>query len=242
MIYSEVDTLCGGLPTMPSPFPGMDPFLEHEKVWPSFQHHLVHTLYQTVLPGLVDRYRARVGNRLYRHEQILFTSIDYIEYHEAYLEIRQKTDNKLVTLLEVVSPANRTTAEGREAFLQKRAEARSAGASLVEIDLILQGEPMTNFSQENLVNWDFAVIVSRSTQPDRYEIYSAKLNKRLPRFRIPLSTDDRDTVLDLQVAFSKAYDQGDFARQINYRSAPPGRWTEEQASFIDHLLHAEKLR
>ena len=36
---------------MPSPFPGMDPYLEGEKHWPAFQHHLVACLYQTLLPG-----------------------------------------------------------------------------------------------------------------------------------------------------------------------------------------------
>ena len=53
---------------MPSPFPGMDPYLEHPKLWPAFQHHLLACLYQNLLPGLVDRYRAgrhallRLGN------------------------------------------------------------------------------------------------------------------------------------------------------------------------------------
>ena len=45
---------------MPSPFPGMDPYLEHAKLWPAFQHQLLACLYQILLPGLVDRYRARV--------------------------------------------------------------------------------------------------------------------------------------------------------------------------------------
>ena len=51
--------------TMPSPFPGMDPFLENEKLWPAFQHQLVACLYQVLLPGLVDRYRARIHQRTY---------------------------------------------------------------------------------------------------------------------------------------------------------------------------------
>ena len=54
---------------MPSPFPGMDPYLEDEKLWPAFQHQLISCLYQILLPGLVDRYRARVGQRLYVTEQ-----------------------------------------------------------------------------------------------------------------------------------------------------------------------------
>jgi len=50
---------------MASPFPGMDPFLEDEKLWPEFHHQFVTCLYQILLPGLVDRYRVRVGQRHY---------------------------------------------------------------------------------------------------------------------------------------------------------------------------------
>ena len=46
---------------MPSPFPGMDPYLEDEQRWPTFQPVVVQALYQMLLPGLMDRYRARVG-------------------------------------------------------------------------------------------------------------------------------------------------------------------------------------
>src|SRR5262249_3382411 len=48
---------------MPSPFPGMDPYLEDDKLWSAFQHQLVGCLYQILLPSLVDRYRARVSQR-----------------------------------------------------------------------------------------------------------------------------------------------------------------------------------
>ena len=67
---------------MPSPFPGMDPFLEDPKIWPVFQHHLVMSLYQFLLPGLADRYRARISQRHYATEQVLFTSIQRDEHQE----------------------------------------------------------------------------------------------------------------------------------------------------------------
>src|SRR5436309_1493225 len=100
---------------MPCPFPGMDPYLEDESVWPAFHHQLVMCLYQILLPGLVDRYRARVLQRSYVTEMALFTSVVRQEHHEDYIEIRQRGDGRLVTLLEVVSPFNKTTANGRAA-------------------------------------------------------------------------------------------------------------------------------
>src|SRR5438477_3787804 len=107
---------------MSCPFPGMDPYLEDPKHWPAFHHQLIMCLYQALLPGLVDRYRARVGQRHYSTEQALFTSVVREEHHEEFVEVRQRSDGRLVTLLDCVSPTNKMTAAGREAYLAKRRE------------------------------------------------------------------------------------------------------------------------
>ncbi len=227
---------------MPSPFPGMDPYLEDEKLWGAFHHQLVGCLYQVLLPSLVDRYRARVAQRHYATEQALFTSIIREEHHEEYIEIRQRTDNRLVTLVDVVSPTNKLTTAGRQAYLDKRREGRNASANLVEIDLILQGQPLLEYSRDGLPDWDYAVTVTRSTQPERYEIYTATLQKRLPKFRLPLAPDDRDTVLDLHATFTRCYDQGDFAAKIDYQRDPAAAVNDEDRKWLHELLKQQKLR
>lgn len=229
---------------MPSPFPGMDPYLEHPKIWPAFQHHLLACLYQILLPGLVDRYRARVGTRCYVSEMPLFTSIIRDEYSEEFIEIRSRTDNKLVTLLEVVSPANKTTAAGRQAYLAKRKEAVAQRAGIVEIDLVLQGKPTLTYSRDGLPEFDHAVSVTRATAPDRYEIYTATIQKRLPKFKLPLAPDDRDTLLDLQAAFTRAYDLGGFTGQIDYKSPPPADvpLSDAYQAWINDMLKQMKVR
>ena len=115
---------------MPSPFPGMDPYLEDEPLWAAFQHQLVNCLYQILLPGLVDRYRARIGQRLYTTEQALFTSVVREEHQEEFIEIRQRNDGRLVTLVDMVSPSNKLTEPGRQAYLSKRREAKASSAGL----------------------------------------------------------------------------------------------------------------
>ena len=96
---------------MPSPFPGMDPYLDDAALWPTFHHQLVECLYQILLPGLVDRYRARVAQRRYLAEPTPDSAA--AERQEDFVEIRQRNDGRLVTQLEIVSPANKTTAPGR---------------------------------------------------------------------------------------------------------------------------------
>jgi hypothetical protein len=220
----------------------MDPYLEDEAVWPLFHHQLVMCLYQILLPGLVDRYRARVNQRHYVTEQALFTSVVREEHHEDYIEIRQRSDGRLVTLVDVVSPANKLTAAGRSAYLDKRREGKSANANLVELDLVLQGQPTLEYSRDGLPDWDYAVTVTRSTQPERYEIYTATLQKPLPRFRLPLASDDRDTVLDLRIAFTRCYDQGGFASKIDYGRDPATPLNSEDRQWLEEVLRQQKLR
>ena len=220
---------------MPSPFPGMDPYLEDPAPWPAFQHQLLACLYQILLPGLVDRYHARVQERRYN-------AGDRGEQLEKFIEIRSRSDDKFVTLLEVVSPANKTTDAGRQAYLDTRREAINQRAGVVEIDLVLQGNPTLPYSREGLPHFDYAVSVTRSTAPDRYEIYTATLQKRLPKFKLTLAPDDRDTLLDLQSSFTRAYDLGNFGTRINYDNDPPVKLKNEDDRWCDQLLRSKGLR
>jgi hypothetical protein len=227
---------------MPSPFPGMDPYLEDEALWPSFQRQLVACLYQILLPGLVDRYRARIGQRRYVLEQALFTSVVREEHTEDYIEIRHRTDGRLITLLDVVSPANKIMRQARDRYLETRTEAREAGGNAVEVDLVLQGQPTLEYSRDGLPDWDYAVTVTRASKPEMYEIYTATLQKRLPRFRLPLAPEDRDVVVDLHTAFTRCYDQGGFSNKINYQREPSTRLNPEDSQWLDELLRQQKLR
>ena len=227
---------------MTCPFPGMDPYLEGEELWSAFHHQLVTCLYQIILPGLVDRYRARVSQRHYVTEQALFTSLVREERDEEYMEIRQRGEGRLVTLVDLVSPTNKTTSAGRQAYLAKRHEGKLAGANLVEIDLVLQGQTMLDYPRDGLPDWDYAVTVTRAARPERFEVYTSTLQKRLPRFKLPLAGDDRDTWVDLHAAFTRCYEQGGFTSKINYQRDPCTALTAADREWLDDLLKQQKLR
>jgi hypothetical protein len=220
----------------------MDPYLEDEALWPVFHRQFVQCLHQILQPSLIDRYRTRINQRHYVTEQALFTSVVREEHHEDYIEIRQKSDGRLITLVEAVSPANKMTPTGRSAYLAKRCESKNAKANLVEVDLVLQGQPTLEYSRDGLPDWDYAVTVTRSTQPERYEIYTATLQKKLPRFRLPLAPDDRDTVLDLHTAFSRCYDQGGFSGKIDYKKDPGTPLGDEDRRWLHEHLRQQRLR
>jgi hypothetical protein len=220
----------------------MDPYLEDPGLWPAFHHQFIMCLYQILLPTLVDRYRARVSQRCYRADQVRPGAASADEPHEDYIEVRQRSDGRLLTLMEVVGPANKTTESGRAAYLETRRAAHTANANLVEIDLVLQGSSTLEYSREGLPDWDYAVTVTRATQPERHEIYTTTLQKRLPRFKLPLAADDRDSVLDLQTAFARCFDQGGFGSKIDYKRDPTTPLDEEDIRWLDAVLVQQELR
>lgn len=217
---------------MPSPFPGMDPYLEDAQHWPAFQHQLVLAFYQALVPTLGERYRARLGTRHYTLEQVLFTSIQREEHHEEYLEIRLRSDGRLVTLLDVVSPTNRTTPGGRAEYEHQRQAARGVGANLVEVDLVLQGTPLLDEAR----TWDYGVAITRATSPDRHEVFTASLREALPRFKLPLGRNDRDLVVDLAILFHRAFEQGAFGGKIDYTQAPKTTLRDADREWVEALV------
>lgn len=227
---------------MASPFPGMDPYLEVGPLWGELHGQLATALYQSLAPALSDRYRAKPVTRQYSVEVVLFTSVNQEQRSEPYVDVRTRSDPKWVTMIDIVSPTNKTTAEGRAAYLATRADAMRHGANVVEIDLVLDGKPTLDYDRSGLPEWDYAVTVTRATAPERHEIYTATLQKPLPKFRLPLLADHRDLLVDLQAAFSKAYEQCKFDAKVDYASDPAVPLSDESRAWLRDLLKRHKLR
>jgi hypothetical protein len=50
---------------MPSPFPGMDPYIEAAGLWEDFHSHLIEKIYDALAENVPDRYLVRTGERSY---------------------------------------------------------------------------------------------------------------------------------------------------------------------------------
>ncbi|MDB9527269.1 DUF4058 family protein [Oscillatoria sp. CS-180] len=53
---------------MPSPLPGMDPYLEHPRSWPNFHHRLISAIAIDLGPQLRPKYRVVVEEAIYQTE------------------------------------------------------------------------------------------------------------------------------------------------------------------------------
>src|SRR5438309_1293272 len=62
------------------------------------------------------------------------------EIRQGYLEIREVSGGRVVTVIEVVSPANKAAGSRvHQTYLRKQADVLASDANLVEIDLLRRG-------------------------------------------------------------------------------------------------------
>lgn len=50
---------------MPSPFPGMDPYLEHPRAGPNIHHRLMTAIADDLAPQLLPKYQVLIEERVY---------------------------------------------------------------------------------------------------------------------------------------------------------------------------------
>ncbi len=143
------------------------------------------------------------------------------EVHESYIAILDlSSGQKVVTVIEVVSPSNKYAGPGRDSYLAKQREVLSSDVHLVEIDLLRHGPhvlAVPEWAVRGRGPYDTLTCVNRAAGlRDQYELYPRGLRDRLPRIRIPLAGDDPDVPLDLQAVLARTYEAGDYRDRLDY--------------------------
>jgi hypothetical protein len=136
-------------------------------------------------------------------------------YRQAFLTIRSRESQDVVTVLELLSPWNKEEGKGRNKYLAKRATVFLTPANLVELDLLRGGQRLP--TREPLESADFYAFVCRKEELPRVEVYHWTLRDRLPTIPVPLADDDPDVTLDLQQAFATTYDRAGYDYALDYR-------------------------
>ena len=65
-----------------------------------------------------------------------------LEVKERYLEVREMGTDAVITVIELLSPANKRSSEGRSAYEKKRRSILGSSTHLVELDLLRGANPM----------------------------------------------------------------------------------------------------
>jgi hypothetical protein len=158
------------------------------------------------------------------------------EHREPFIEIIHHEGLEVVTVLELLSPANKTPGPGRTLYLQKQHEILNSHAHLVEIDLLSRGQhtvALPESARPKLPPYRYLVCINRAAVPRwRFEIYPFALADRLPRIRIPLKEADPDVTLDLPALFDHCYENGAYADFVDYTRPPEAPLSAEETAWM----------
>lgn len=239
---------------MPSPFPGMDPFIESQK-WRGFHHSIISSIRDALMPSVRPRYVVDVEENVYLAKEdgdrlrMFAPDVSVVrdegwmdavdgrmgttvepdiltlplmkQIEEAYLVLRATDSEEVVTVIEVLSPTNKSSRDGRTEYLSKRNALTHSAVHLVEIDLLRGGLRLP--MQEPLPPADYYTFVSRAADRPKVNVYHWPLDHRLPVIPIPLADGDADVRLDLQAVFDDTYDRSGYDYALKYGEAtePP---------------------
>lgn len=159
-------------------------------------------------------------------------AIDPVE--EIYLTIRSRENDVVVTVIELLSPTNKLSRDGRTEYLNKRNTVLHSEANLVEIDLLRGGKRLPTV--EPLPKGDYYAFVTRAERRPTVEVYSWPLERRLPKIPIPLAEGDPDVSLDLQAVFDTTYDRSGYDYALNYQKSVEPALSESELAWVSAML------
>lgn len=258
---------------MPSPFPGMDPYLEGA-LWTTLHHSLGTEIVRQLAPKLRPRYVALPVERFVMeiasgvsvtttsaypdvsvaetplqphgnaetvtlHPPLRLATVIPEAVPHVTVEIRDTRQRQLVTAIEILSPTNKRGI-GRIEYVTKRQRLLLSAAHLMEIDLLRMGErvPM----QQPLPDASYFVLLSRVEDRPLMEVWPIALHEPLPTVPIPLLSGDPDVCLNLQTAFSAAYDVPGYDLIVDYTQPPDIPLSDADAVWVEAHLRQAGLR
>jgi hypothetical protein len=203
----------------------MDPLIEAAGLWHDFHGTFIHSWRDAIMAALPDDYVAR-------------TDLLEEEIRETFIEIYRLSDERLITVVELLSPSNKDTRD-RSQYLAKRHAILRQEIHLVELDLLLAGQRLP--MQRPLPPGHYYGIISRWVRRPDCEVYHWLLNEALPILPIPLATPDGDLQIDLTAVFETTFLRGRYDRSINYRQPLKLPLAEEDVAWVATTARQERV-
>ena len=229
---------------MPSPFPGMDPYLEGS-FWTVVHANLTEEVARQLAPRLRPRYVVRVQERFVisvadeRSTTDMIADVSIPEPNKTRVGpatvlaepplsldtvIPKKILQRSVEIRDVEERRLVTAIEilsrankrgaGRAEYLKKRQQILLSPTHLVEIDFLRRGRRVP--MRKPLPSFPYFVFVSRAELRPRVGVWPIGLREQLPKIPVPLLPGDSDVWLELQSAFSTIYELFGYDRSCDY--------------------------
>lgn len=236
---------------MPSPFPGMNPYLEQEDVWHDFQERFIPAAAELLTPQLVPKYIVKIDQHAYIHElpanerRLLgrpdvaiadrgaapaSTPARSAMQAPVYGQLPLAIDVERQGYIEIQDRSTRQIITVIE-LLSPSNKAADREQYLGKRDQVLRSPTHlveldllrggARLPVEGLPACDYYAMVSRSNERPRVGLWPMRLADPLPLIPIPLRAGDDDAKLDLQHLLHRVFDASGYQYYIYGRSPEP---------------------
>ena len=257
---------------MPSPFPGMDPYLELASGWPNVHHRLVVGLGDLVQEAVRPRYLVSVEERVYlapRGE--LLGSPDVVAHR-----LNRGGTVPITTVGAVAEPMGiplppiesiqepylvvRGPLPEQEVIVVMEVLSPSNKRSGRGQEEYVRKRETVLFSNSHLIEidllregkhpasewlppgYDYSILVSRVRRRPLADYYPWTVRDPIRAFRLPLANGEEPVPIDLGVVVQQVYERGAFDLRVDYTRPPEPPLSPEDEAWADVLLRERGLR
>lgn len=229
---------------MPSPLPGMNPYLEQPGLWSEFHSRMIVALADSLDDLLSRDYRVAVEKRVYltAGDDSILVGIPDVSVTSSEPPTRTVTATVLAEPITVEIPL---AEEVQERYLEIREGA--TGKVITTIELLSPknkraGEGRNAYLNKRqqilssathlieidllragvplpaigLVKTDYRILISRSRERPQAQLYAFSLQDPIPAFIVPLRPGVDEPVMDMQPLLHKIYDRARFELAVDY--------------------------
>jgi hypothetical protein len=255
---------------MPSPFPGMDPFIESQR-WEPFHSAFIPVVQELLVPQLRPRYLVDIQKYTFLIDEYEAPA-GHVGPDVSVVESGQRRPSPEMRSVATLEPHLLTVAMPLE-FEQKFLVIRSKeGREVVAVLELLSpwnksqwGQPeylqkrtkyfksaahvieidLLHGGERLLMNeplppGDYFAFVARSGRRPMVEVYAWSLRDQLPTIPIPLREQDSDAALNLQLAMTLTYDRGGYDYALDYGNNVEPPLSDEERGWVNEQLAIQR--
>jgi hypothetical protein len=249
---------------MNTPFPGMDPYLEHPALWQDVHNRLIAAIADAVAPIVAPRYYVALERRAY-----LLTPDDVVFVGRPNIALVTKGQPWLTAtapeyngVLDVEVPMNDEIGEdyleihevrtGKLVTLlevlsptnklhqegREQYEAKRAQVLLTRTNLVkidLLRAGEPMAVVGRAARSDYRILISRGHQRPRAQLYFFNLRQPIPQFPLPLLPHEAEPLIDLNTILHDLYRRARFDLRLDYTQPPVPPLFPEDADWAATL-------
>lgn len=251
---------------MDSPFPGMDPYLEHPALWPDVHNRLIAAVADAITPLVAPRYYVALERRTYLlkpDDLVLVGRPDIAVVSTRPPAAIPPQAAPQTAVLEVDVPMNDRVDEN---FLEIH-EVRT-GRLVTVLELLspvnkLHGDGRRQYEEKRAMVFgtrtslvevdllrageplpvvgppvasDYRILVSRGWRRPRAQLFTFSVRQPIPLFFLPLLPEDEEPAVALGAILHDLYKRARFDLRLDYSQAPVPPLVEQDAAWAQGLL------